>query len=224
MDAGVVGEFGVESRGHGSSLPDGHWVGAFGGEDFDAFAKVRNLWGTDEDHFQRRLVLLALEIEEELAVADRAVDLASVGIAANANVEGSEASLRGIFDLLGEKDGSGAGAEGWLEADELLQFFESGFAEKFEEGTGFASGDDEAVNLIKLLRLLDEHNFGAELFEPAAVGVKIALQGQNSNDHLLSKNLSTTGSQRNRGGASTRFNSSGYLATLMRLPAATVKR
>jgi len=34
-----------------------------------------------------------------------------------------------------------------------------------------------------LLGLLDQHNFGSQLFEPAAVRVEIALQGQDSDGH-----------------------------------------
>jgi hypothetical protein len=34
-----------------------------------------------------------------------------------------------------------------------------------------------------LLRPLDEHNFGAQLFEPAAVSIEIALQGQDTDFH-----------------------------------------
>ena len=37
--------------------------------------------------------------------------------------------------------------------------------------------------MVELLRLLDEDNFGTKLFEPAAVRIKIALQGQNADDH-----------------------------------------
>ncbi len=67
--------------------------------------------------------------------------------------------------------------------DELFQLCESFFAKKFEECAGFASGDDQAVDGVELLGLFDEHDLGAELFEPAAVGVEIALQGQNSDFH-----------------------------------------
>jgi hypothetical protein len=58
----------------------------------------------------------------------------------------------------------------------MLELFESGFAEEFEEGARFAAGDDETVNLVELLWLFDQHNFGAEFLEPAAVSVEIALQ------------------------------------------------
>src|SRR5580692_8980639 len=55
MDAGIIGEFGMESGSHRSSLPDGYGssIGTFGGEDFDALAHVDNLGSADEDHFQR---------------------------------------------------------------------------------------------------------------------------------------------------------------------------
>ena len=86
--------------------------------------------------------MVAFEIAEELAVADGAVDLASVGVAADADVEGAKASLRGIFNLFREEDGAGAGSERGLQADELFELLETGFAEKFQERAGFASGDD----------------------------------------------------------------------------------
>jgi len=187
VNAGIVGKFRVERSGHRSSLLNGDWIRAFSGKDFDAFADVRNLWGTDEDHFQRRFLLLVLETAEEFAVANRAVDLASVGVAADADVESPEAGLRGIFDLFGKEDGTGAGAERRLEANELFQLFKTGLAEKLEKGARFATRDDQAIDFVELLWLFDEHNLGAQLFEPAAVCVKIALQGQDSDDHLASK-------------------------------------
>ncbi len=61
--------------------------------------------------------------------------------------------------------------------DEIFQLGETCFAKEFEECAGLAAGDDEAVDTVKLLGLFDEHNFGTQLFEPAAVGVEIALQG-----------------------------------------------
>ena len=57
MDAGIVGEFGMEGGGHGGSLPDGdRGCLAFGGDDFDAGADMLDFRGADEDHFQRRLI------------------------------------------------------------------------------------------------------------------------------------------------------------------------
>ncbi len=95
MDARVVRELGMEGRGHRSSLPDGDWnfifIFAFGGEDFDAGADTSNLWGADEDHFQRT--------GSEFALADGALKLAPVGVPANGHVDCAEAGLLGIIDF-----------------------------------------------------------------------------------------------------------------------------
>jgi hypothetical protein len=50
-------------------------------------------------------------------------------------------------------------------------------AEQFEKRAGFAAGDDEAFDLVELVGLADQHDFCAEFFEAAAVGIEIALQG-----------------------------------------------
>jgi len=186
VDARIFAELGMEGCCHHSSLPDGYRIRSFGGNDFDAGADALDLGGADEDHLERgvRVNRIAGDAtvsgREKLALADGAVDLTSVGIAADAYVEGAQAGLPGIFHFGGEQDCSGAGAECGLGMHELIQFFESFLAEKFEEGAGFATRDDEAVDLVELLRLFDEHNFGAQLLEPAAVGIEIALQGQDT--------------------------------------------
>jgi len=175
VDASVVGEFGVEGGGHGSSLADRDGIGAFRSEDFDAFADVLDFGGADKDHFQRRTA--------EKTFADRAVDLAAIGIAADPDIDGSQAFLLRVLYLAGQKNRACTGAKGRLEVYELPELIESFFAEKLEEGTGFAAGDDETVDGIELLGLFDEDNFGTEFLEAAAVGVEIALQGQDSDFH-----------------------------------------
>ncbi len=117
---------------------------------------------------------------QKLAFADRAVELASVGVAADGHIDGAESVLVGILNFGGEQDRSSAGSESGLEAHELLQPFEAFFSQQFQEGAGFAAGDYQAIDLVELAGLFDEENFGAQLFEPAAVGVEIALQGQDS--------------------------------------------
>ena len=183
MDAGIFGEFRMEGRSHRSSLPDGDGIGTLGGKDLDAFSDMGNFGRADENHFQRGFIEFALRVANKRALADGAVDLASVSIAADADVEGAKTRLGGIFDFFGEEDGAGAGSESGLCAYKILQLSESGIAEEFQKSSGFASGDYEAVDLVELLRLFNEDDFGAEFFEAAAVGVKIALQGQDSDDH-----------------------------------------
>ena len=187
MDAFVVGEFGVEGGGHGFALADGDgvFVFTFGSENLDTFSEVNDFRGADENHLERRfggLVYSAVVVGAayEFAFADGAVDLASIGIAADVDVECAESGLRGIFNFRGQQDSAGAGAEGGLGAHEFFQLGETFFSEKFQECAGFAAGDDEAVNMVELFGFFDEHNFGAQLFEPAAVRVEIALQGQDS--------------------------------------------
>ena len=185
MDTGVCGKLGVESGGHGFSLPDDDGVGAFPGEDFDAFADALDFRSADKDHFERRFIRIVGEAGQQLALANGAVDLASVGVAADADIEGAESGLRGIFHLGGEENGASTGAESGLDADELSELFESGFAEELEEGARFSAGNDEAVDLVELIRLFYEHDVSAEFFEPTTVSVEIALQSQDTNRHTL---------------------------------------
>src|SRR5258707_3423163 len=47
MDAGVVGELGMEGCGQHTSLPDRDGVGALSRDDFDARADAGNFWSAD---------------------------------------------------------------------------------------------------------------------------------------------------------------------------------
>ena len=70
-----------------------------------------------------------------------------------------------------------------LQAHELLQLFKTFFAQQFQKRPALASGDHQPVDVLELLWLFYQHNFGAQLFQPAAVGVEIALQRQDSYPH-----------------------------------------
>jgi hypothetical protein len=206
VNSRVVRELGMESRGHNSSLPDGDWMVAFSRNDFDFRADALDLWCADENHLQRRVLrgrsgrrgfsrpiffhpvffqlVLIRFTQKKLTFADGAVDLASVGVAANADVESAQAFLFGILYFGGQQDRSRAGTECGFHSDKLFQLFEPGLAQQIQEGSGFATGNDQAIDLVELLGLLDEHNFGSQLLEPAAVRVEIALQGQDSDGHV----------------------------------------
>lgn len=175
MDALVVGEFGMEGCGHGSSLPNRDRVVSFGGDDFNVGADAFDFRGADENHFQRRT--------GKPALADRTIDLASVGVAADADIERAQAGLFWILHFARQQDRAGAGAEGWFQAHELLQLFEAFFSEQFQESARLASGDDQTVDAVELLGLFDEHNLSAQLFEPATMGIEIALQSQDPDLH-----------------------------------------
>ena len=120
----------------------------------------------------------------KFAFADGAVDLASVGVAADADVEGAEAGLLWGSPLrVASRIAPAQVPNVGLARTNCLSFSNPASPRSFRKVPGFAAGDDEAVDGIELLGLFDEHHFGAELFEPAAVGVEIALQGQDSDFH-----------------------------------------
>lgn len=127
MYARIVGQFGMKSCGHGPSLPYCHRniIIAFRGDDVDAGADALDFWRADENHLERRCAQLAVQIAKKFAFANGTVDLASVGVAADGNIDCAESGLAGILDFRGEQDGSGARAEGGLEAHELLELVES---------------------------------------------------------------------------------------------------
>jgi hypothetical protein len=190
VDARVVGEFGMEGRGHDSSLPNGYRVVALSSDDFDSRPDALDLWSADENHFQWRIfcrrswhLVVGHFVLKKFAFADGAVDLASVGVAADADVECGEAFLFGILYFVRKQDRSRAGAERGFHSDKLFQLFEPGSAQQIEEGSGFAPRNHQAVDLVELLGLLDEHNLGIQLFKPAAVRVEITLQGQDTDFH-----------------------------------------
>jgi len=175
MNPCVFGEFGVKGCSHNFSLTNNNGVIAFGGQDFNCWADAFNFRRTDEDHFDGRV--------GEPALPNGAVKLASVGVAADANVERSQAFLFGILNFVGQKDRSGAGTEGGLEPDESLELLKSSFSQQLQKRARLAAGNDEPVELIELFRFFDEHNFGAQLFEPLTVRVKIPLQCQHPDFH-----------------------------------------
>ena len=193
--------------GHGASLPNDDRVGVFGSEDIDAVADVDDLGSANEDHFKRRLAqggvlgIAGVGGSDELAFADGAVDLASVGVAADADVEHAEPALGRVLDFGGKQNGSGAGAEGGTGEGEVLELVEAGIAEEFEERAGFASGDDEAVDLVKLFGLADEQDLAAEFFETAAVGIEISLKREDTDSHFAFLAPFTTGDTRKHGAA-----------------------
>ena len=89
--------------------------------------------------------------------------------------------MRGIFYVLSEEDCAGAGAEGWRAFDEGLESVEEAIAlEKFEEGGGLASGDDEAVDICEFGRSADKLCGYAEGSERFSVGLECSLQGEHT--------------------------------------------
>jgi len=179
MDARIVAEFGMESGGHHLALAYDDGIVALGGKDFDVGTDALDPGGADENHFRGLAV--------ELPFPDGTVELAAVGVAADADVEHAQTFLFRILDFARQEDCTRTGAKSWLEVDELLEFLKSLFAEEFQESGRLAAGDDEAVDLVELFGFADEGDVGAEFLEPFAMRVKVALQGKNTDGHFTTQ-------------------------------------
>jgi hypothetical protein len=176
VDSAVLGEFGMEGGGHDVSLFDEDGEAVAFGEDLDTVAGFHDAWRADVDHFERA----ARELR--FAGLDGGVDLAAVGIALDGDVEDAEAFLVGVGDFGGEEDASGAGAEGGFGPDKGAEGVEEAAAfEKFEEGGGFAAGNDETVDVGELFGLADEDGLGSGFAERLSVGIVVALEGEYAN-------------------------------------------
>jgi hypothetical protein len=181
MDSAVIGQFRVEGGGEDVALADKGGVGCLasksfaGGEDLDAGTQAGDPRGADEDHFERAAG------QSGFGVKDRGVVLAAIGVALNSDVQSPEGRLCGVFDVFGEEDAAGAGAEGGLGVDELVKYFvEAGTLKVFEKGCGLPAGEDEGVEEAKFFGFADEHCIGAELCEAASVDFEGALEGENT--------------------------------------------
>src|ERR1039457_4256844 len=146
----------MERRRQRLTLAHQHRIFAFGRDHFHALANAFDLRSADEYHFNGFV--------KKSAFADRAVDLASVSIAAHRDVERSQAGLLRVLYFRCEKDASRARAEGRLRIHEILQLRETIFTEKLEECSRLASGNHQAVDVSQLLRFLNQNYFRAEFF------------------------------------------------------------
>ena len=182
MYPSVVGKLGMEGRGHGLALAHDDRILPLCSEHFNLRPQALNFWRTDEYHLNRRAA--------EKTFADGAFELSTVSVAADSDVECAESGLCRIFDFFGKKDRACAGPESWLHADKFFQLRESGFAEKFQECARLSTRNDQAVDFIQLTGLFDEHNLSAQLFEPFAVSVEIALEGEDPDFHKVSVSTS----------------------------------
>src|SRR5437588_8594325 len=110
---------------------------------------------------------------------DGAVDLASVGVAAYAHVQGSERYLWRILHVVRQKNSAGAGAKGRLGSDKVAQLIEKSLLFKeVQKGAGLASGNHNGINGIQLLRLAHQEHLDAQPLQHGPVGVVVALDGQ----------------------------------------------
>ena len=176
MYAGIAAQLWMKRYGHGVSLADHHRIAAFGSQNFYTATHAGDLRRPNEHHLDGRTA--------KKTCANRTINLASVGVAPDADVERAKSGLLRVFYLVREQDSAGTGTERRLHAHEFFQLFEPGFAEKFKEGAGFATWYDQPVDFLELLGFLNEHDCGAELFEPPAVSIEVPLQGEDADSYI----------------------------------------
>src|ERR1700687_1547934 len=101
-----------------------------------------------------------------MAFADRAIELAAVGVATDPDIKRSESRLLWVVHFTCQQDGSGTSSKCWFGTSELFQPLETGHAQQFEKCAGLAPGDHQAVDFVQLFGLLDQHNLSTQLFKP----------------------------------------------------------
>jgi hypothetical protein len=127
VDTSVLAQLGMKCCGHDFSLPDRDRVSAFGGKHLNPGAQALNFWRADENHFGWDIFQLPLK---KVAQPDRAINLASVGVSTNGNVNRVQASLFWVFNFSCQKNRARASAQRGLGANKFFQFLESGLAQE----------------------------------------------------------------------------------------------
>lgn len=184
VEAGVVGELGVEGGAEDAALLDGDAVAFVGGDGGDGGAVGGDDGGAYEDGVD------GLGESGDVDGVFEAVDLGAECVAADGDVEEGEGVLEfagdggGVFDGLAEEDHAHASApEGEVAGEGALA---DGVAEAvaFEEeadGGGFSAGEDEVGDAFELFGGADFADGGdAEGLERVDVAFEIALDGEHT--------------------------------------------
>ncbi len=161
---------------HQFSLAHQYWVTLAAGEDFDLRAGLRDTGRSDENHLQW------IAGQGSRRNEDGRVDLAAVSVAFDHCIEQAEGFLGGVSDLAGQEDASSAGAEDGVAGGVVAQAVEEVASfQEFENGGGFAAGENEAVQRVQFLGVADLNRLGARFGEGGGVGGVVALDGEDAN-------------------------------------------
>ena len=148
MNAPVIAQLGMKRGSHDISLANEGGKAIAPGQNVHAGADFENSRSTDKHHLQRTAR------ERGFAGENAGVNLAAEGIALNNRVEDAQASLGGIADLTRKQDGSGACAKDRTLSTEPLQVVKEATPfEELEHCGGLTAGEDQPVEIRKLIRL-----------------------------------------------------------------------
>jgi len=175
VDAGVRAEFGVKGGREEMAFANEDRKVVAGGEGFNVGAGAGDAGGAYKDHLEWAAFEFCGLAE------DGRVDLAAVGVALDGDIQGGEGFLRGVLYVFGEEDCAGTGAEGGRGFDEGLKGVEeTTVLEEFEEGGGFAAGNDETIEISEFGWSADEFCGYAEAGDGFGVGFECSLQGEDA--------------------------------------------
>src|ERR1035438_914205 len=179
----------MKGCGHHTSLPHQHGIVAAFRVSVDRLPNALNRWPSNEHHLQR------IAAERAGGFDNGGIDLPSVAVAANRDIKSVPAGLMRVLDLLGQQDCARTGPKGRLAVHKIVQLLKALLAQQLQKGTGLASWNNQAVDLIELLRLADKYNLRAQFFQAAAMRIEIALQCENTDFHNPSFQLSAVSPQ-----------------------------
>src|SRR5580704_15658523 len=135
----------------------------------------------DEDGFHLPRTCPLLKIAGRLYVRNLAVDLPSVSVALDGEVERAEALLLRVAHFLCQQDRTRAGPEDWFLTCEFTQrLVEAHEVDELEHGCAFPPGYHKAVDGLQFFGSAHEDGLGARAFERFCVRFEIALQRENS--------------------------------------------
>ncbi len=177
MDGLVAGQFGMKRCGKQVALLNQHRQAVGAAENAHPVAQPADDGSTDENHFDG----MAAEFRT-FAGADGAIDLPSVGVPLHSNIQQTEMFLRRRENFLCQENRPSAGPENRFAftrkvADARSHAFG---LEEFEHSGAFASGHDEAVNLLKFAGVLDEAPRDADAVQHFGVQRKVTLDSENT--------------------------------------------
>jgi len=182
MDAGLVRQFWMESR--GKKAPGAHQGGkaVAGREDFHIRTSPGNPGSPDEDHLE------GPAREGGLGLENRRIDLTSICIPLDSDIERSQGLLCRMLNVLGKQDSPGAGAKGWNLCNERLKNVKEVIPfEELQHRGRFAARHNEArhgwcaVGQDEVARHSNEFRSRPKNAKGLGMGFKSPLQGEYAN-------------------------------------------
>ena len=178
MNGGVAGEFGMEGGGKDVAILNEDGLAIVFGEDGDSLPDCFDDGSADEDHLEWFFGECGRTGEYI------ASELAAVAVAENGHIKELQGILRGILDMSGEENRSGAGAEDGVFFRELADGVEEAFfLEELQLSGGFPAGENQAIAGVEVGYGTHFDRVSAEFAKASGVGFEITLHSEDADFH-----------------------------------------